>query len=214
MENKSYKHVYFRIECGYMKEGPFDHTDECLLELQKQLEDAGWHIDVHRTPGNCPEASLGKSSLYCHPQSISGPVEVSLIETLENLFRSGKTYSYRNTDIYEDVYDFSWEELAQYHRDRNRQTIELLLLDTFKTKRSNLYKPVSSVINYVAEKISVNTFLKRNSYIPADVERQVVMEFYEGLVKEGHLTVTKGKGDKAIARANAKPVPPQEATLF
>ena len=215
MEKKFYKRVYYRIESGYMCGGMMDRCKEALEELQQQLQDAGWHLDIPYKPGTaCPELSLGKSNLYCHPTQVSGIVETSLIKPLEDIFRKGNNYIFRATDIYEDVYDFTWDELKQYHLDRNRQTIELLLLDSFKTKRSNLYKPVAKVIEHIAEKISVHTFLKANSYIPADVEREVVRELFDGLYNEGHFTVTKGRGDLTIARTNPKPVPVLQVTLF
>lgn len=209
-----YKSVYFRIESGYMCGPLSDRSDACLEELQNQLETAGWTIDVRRSPGVCPEVSNGKSHLYCHPTQVSGVLEVSLIKTVELLLKEGTTYVFRATDIYEDIHDFTWEELERYHMRKNRNTIEMLLLDGFRTKRSNLYKPVSAVLEDVSEKISVRTFLKGNSLCPSDTERDCVRTLFEGLLKEGHFVLARGKGGSAIARTSSQPVHEQIPSLF
>lgn len=202
----TYKRVYFRIESGYMCGGMMDRCAECLRELEKQLEEAGWTVDVHyKEHCSCPELSQGKNYLYCHPTQVSGIVDVTLIKPLEDIFRKGENYIYRATDIYEEVHDFSWEELKQYHLEKNREKIELTLADAFKTKRSNLYKPVREVIEYVAEKFSVHTFLKKNSYIPADAEREAIKEIFLDLCKQGIFTTSKGKGGNIIARTDPRP---------
>lgn len=201
-----YKNVYFRIECGYIKTDGYDHSDECMTEIARQLQEEGWNIkELSRiSSGGCPEATLRKMYLYVHPQSVSGTVEPDQIPVIEKMLKTGKSYQYQNTDIYQDVHDLSWEELADYHREHNGQTIMALLLETFKTKRSNLYKPVKEVINHIADKIRIDTLLKNGCNYAVTCEGSVVREIYCNLVDGGYIITAKGRNDTPIARTATK----------
>lgn len=217
MEKITYKHVYFRIECGYMKTDGYDHSKECMAEIAQLLRNAGWNVKEpsEKEISHCPEATLRKMYVYVHPQSVSGTIEPDQIPVIEAMLKTGKSYDYRWTDIYHDIHDFTWEELSEYHREHNGRTIMALLLDTFKTKKSNLYKPVREVINYVADQIKVDTLLKNGAGYAVDAETSVVKEIYNNLVAGGYLITSKGKGDKTIARTvkSQAEIQPQ-STLF
>lgn len=188
-----------------------------MAEIAQLLRTAGWNVKEpsEKEIYHCPEATLRKMYVYVHPQSVSGTIEPAQIPVIEAMLKRGKSYDYRWTDIYHDIHDFTWEELSEYHRKHNGRTITALLLDTFKTKKSNLYKPVREVINYVADQIKVDTLLKNGAGYAVDAETSVVKEIYNNLVTGGYLITSKGKGDKTIARTvkSQAEIQPQ-STLF
>lgn len=77
MEKITYKHVYFRIECGYLKTDGYDHSKECMAEIAQLLRNAGWNVKEpsEKEISHCPEATLRKMYVYVYPQSVSGTIE-------------------------------------------------------------------------------------------------------------------------------------------
>lgn len=195
----NYKHVYFRIECGYCSGN--DNTEKCLQELQTLFASHGWEIAVPRTPGNCPEVKLRKMLLYCHPTQISGPVELEMIPVIEGILREGKEFRYYKADIYEDLLDITKEQLPEHYKKTWGKTMPGLLLDAFRTNRRNLYKSVDDVMGVILDKIRVKTV--ENQY-PQAYNKDAV-DFVKGhidaLIATGQLITATGKGGRNIARS-------------
>lgn len=83
---------------------------------------------------------LGKTQLYCHPESLSGPTEERHIARIEQLLAKGMSFRLLSTDRYERLYDFTLEEELEYYRRTNAATVEQIFLDAFRTRRKDYYK--------------------------------------------------------------------------
>ena len=130
-----YQNCYFRIESNHISLTP-ERTNDLFKEIVEMFEQKGWKSLHEYGVGNCPEIQKGKSVLYIHPQSLSGDVDVDLIEEIEETLKAGVRFEYYQTDRYDEVHDWTDEQYINYLNQNKDKIIEDLLKD-FKTKRSN-----------------------------------------------------------------------------
>ena len=75
MDTPIYIDTYFRVESGY--DGgrmPEEKAGRFFDEVKRLFTETGFSIKENKYKDGCPEVYLGKTCLYCHPQSLSGPV--------------------------------------------------------------------------------------------------------------------------------------------
>jgi hypothetical protein len=207
----SYKRVYFRINTpSYYnnKYGVGFSTPEEGSLFQKIMTDlflsAGWSIKVERnSSGHCNTIIKDKQELYLHPQSISGVILEENIPVIENLLSNNDLFTFRNTDIYEDVFDITDEEYLNILKSK-RSEIEQDILSIYKTKRKNLYitdtwTPVSRVVDkYRIKRLSHYVGVISSS----DIDIQYIGELFKNLVAEDKITTAEtkhGTGYRSVA---------------
>lgn len=194
-----YKRVYFRIKTpiyysssgvGFQKKQDQELFHNTIRDLF--LND-GWEIKKEWRSGSCTSVLKDKQDLYLHPQEVTGVVAEGNISHIENLLGSTSIFSFRKTDIYEDVFDITDEEYMNILKSKI-DYIEQDLLDAYKTKRSNLYITSSSPISNVLDKYRI----KRLSnfvgvYSNSNIDWLYVNEIFESLVSKGKIISAKTK---------------------
>ena len=118
MDTPIYIDTYFRVESGY--DGgrmPEEKAGRFFDEVKRLFTETGFSIKENKYKDGCPEVYLGKTCLYCHPQSLSGPVLKEHMELIEKILAQGTTFRYLRTDTYGEILDLTEEEeLAYYHK--------------------------------------------------------------------------------------------------
>lgn len=182
-DNTKYQRVYFRIEAGYIWGKGIDENK--LESINKELADIfcplGFTLKTKTLSCSAPEYQRGAERLYCHPQSFSGYVAVDAIPTIESLLKQAKSFSFVRTDRYEEVYRFSDVELQNALKEQ-KENIVKQILEIFKTKRRNLYKPKRAI-----ENVSVNIPCFNNS-VNTNQIRAFIDNMFSQLLNSGLLT--------------------------
>lgn len=183
-----YIDTYFRIESGY--DGgrmPEEKVKRFFDEVKRLFIEKGFSVKDSEYKDSCPEVYLGKTCLYCHPQSLSGPVRKELIERIERILAQGTTFQYLRTDTYDEILDLTEEEELAYYHEKHDMTIEGVLRDAFRTKRSNLYKHRQELLGMLVSKLCVKTFRKQSVYSGSSPIWRYVREVYDKMVANGEL---------------------------
>ena len=139
MDTPIYIDTYFRVESGY--DGgrmPEEKAGRFFDEVKRLFTETGFSIKENKYKDGCPEVYLGKTCLYCHPQSLSGPVLKEHMELIEKILAQGTTFRYLRTDTYGEILDLTEEEELAYYHKTHDMTIGGVFLDAFRTKRRNL----------------------------------------------------------------------------
>ena len=158
MDTPIYIDTYFRVESGY--DGgrmPEEKAGRFFDEVKRLFTETGFSIKENKYKDGCPEVYLGKTCLYCHPQSLSGPVLKEHMELIEKILAQGTTFRYLRTDTYGEILDLTEEEELAYYHKTHDMTIGGVFLDAFRTKRRNLYKSREQVLEILVEKLRVKT---------------------------------------------------------
>lgn len=134
------------VACRKRKPGRF------FDEVKRLFTETGFSIKENKYKDGCPEVYLGKTCLYCHPQSLSGPVLKEHMELIEKILAQGTTFRYLRTDTYGEILDLTEEEELAYYHKTHDMTIGGVFLDAFRTKRRNLYKSREQVLEILVEK--------------------------------------------------------------
>lgn len=197
MDKPAYINTYFRIESGY--DGgrmPEEKAGAFFAEVRKLF--SGYGFSMKERKGGCPDVYLGKTRLYCHPQSLSGPVLKEHTELIEGILAQGTTFQYLRTDAYDEILDLTEEEELAYYHEVHDMTIGGVLSDTFRTKRRNLYKRRDHILGLLAERLHVRTLREGSVYSDSSPAWRYIREIYGKMVAEGRLV----EGCKRTASGN------------
>ena len=119
MDTPIYIDTYFRVESGY--DGgrmPEEKAGRFFDEVKRLFTETGFSIKENKYKDGCPEVYLGKTCLYCHPQSLSGPVLKRAHGAYREDSGTGTTFRYLRTDTYGEILDLTEREnVAYYHED-------------------------------------------------------------------------------------------------
>lgn len=215
---KVMRNVYFRIDVeyytytfGYSNDSEKIAAAEAnvqkyFTEIVEILQSDGWTLkneDYKREhSGSCPQLMKGNQSLYCHPQNISGEIEVESIPTLEELFKAAKTFNHYKTDNYRDVIvcTSADDAMALYH-ELYDDKINDIISEATRTKRSNLYRNRCSIVEYIGKKIKVDIKLE-GAFFHNSVytHTKYVGEHLNRLIEEGWIKTAKDCRDYDIVR--------------
>ena len=161
-------------------------TDDAPEE-KRLFTETGFSIKENKYKDGCPEVYLGKTCLYCHPQSLSGPVLKEHMELIEKILAQGTTFRYLRTDTYGEILDLTEEEELAYYHKTHDMTIGGVFLDAFRTKRRNLYKSREQVLEILVEKLRVKTLRGKSVYSNTSPAYRYIREMYGKMVSEGRL---------------------------
>jgi hypothetical protein len=193
-DNLSIYNIYFRIEAGYnggcMSR---EQHERFYTEIRRLFTKAGFRIE-DRDVG-CPDLILGKTRLYCHPESLSGPTEERHIALVEEILRKGVSFRYERTDKYERLYDFTPEEELEYYRRTNAATVERVFLDAFHTRRSDHYKYRNEILELLVRRYMVHTVRCPTGTCFDSPCNRYVREMYDSLRRRGLLIQVERKND-------------------
>lgn len=204
-----YFQTYFNIECGYCT-GETDRTDECLSELERTFRDSGWEITVPRSPGRCPEVRLGKTALYCHPTQLGGPVEESLIPTIEKMLKSGSSYRFLSTNVYHELLDIRNEEIPEFLERQYGDLLDRRLPAILKTKKRNLYYNKPGILDKLSREYDPQTLDRPYVGVPSNAAVQFVERHIGKLLQDGTLMSTTDRNGVTCLRTAT----PKDGRIF
>lgn len=211
--------VHFRIDIPEYSRALNDHSQEAREaeqravtafdnEVVQLLLADGWTLRKEDYgPGACPQLTKGAQYLYCHPHDISGQVNPTDVERMEQMFRSMKSIKYRWTDNYGDIIvTTSEEDERSLYREYYPAGLATTLCDLLTTKRKNLYKDKGS-----AEHAACNRICIQNRRIDLDEigtgfphMRRPVVDFvvneWERLKALGYIREADGANGQQLAR--------------
>lgn len=215
---KVMRNVYFRVEVpyytctfGYCSDREKVAAGEANVrkyynEIVEMLQRNGWTLEneeyKREHSGRGPEVKKGDQHLYCHPQEISGDIDAESIPTLEELLKTGTTFTYLRTDDYNDVILCSdiEDSMALYH-ELYDDKINDIISEATRTKRSNLYKNRATIEEYIGKKIKVYIILKgQRSHMFVYTHIQYAAESLNRLIEEGWIKTAKDCHDHNIVR--------------
>lgn len=193
MQNDTLIHnIWFRIEAGY--NGGYmasEQHDRFYTEICGLFADAGFCIEDDKF--GCPYFVLGKTRLYCHPESLSGPTEERHVPLIEQLLARGVSFRYECTDKYELLYDFTPEEEMNHYRTTYAPVIEEALLNAFRTSGSNHYKLREEILELLVERFMVHTVCRPLGTSFDSPCNRYIREIYNDLLRRGLLVETRRK---------------------
>lgn len=189
MEKKTYHHVCFRIEAGYvwgegMSKEAFDIFINEVILLFARMK---WTV-APVFVGDCVHLIKGKTRLYVHPMELSGPCEDGLIPEVEAILAKGRSFSHYRTDRYDELLDLEGDDLMAAYRKKNDSAEAIILKHFAKPKKKEC---VPCDLFELANKVRIRTlddYIGRSTGDPADV---YMKEVYDSLVSRG-LIVTDG----------------------
>ncbi len=207
-----YKKSYFYIESGYMMTSD-EQYEKFFDEIVNLFATKGWEIKRPRSMGVCPEVKKDKTELYIHPTSVSGNIDIELKEEIESILKCGTTFSYVRNKDYGEVFDWSDEEYLNYLAE-NKDAIKTDILESFKTKRSNLYiysdfftGPLRNICDkYRKPRLTDDTLHSGNK------DYNYIGDLFKKLITEGEILA--GKTNSGICYRTAKPIETQAINDF
>lgn len=201
-DDTPYKHVYFRLNSGYEwgKGMDQDKTEKFYSDILALFEADGWTIKEPYHQGSGATVANGNSSLYIHPQAVSGYVTEELIPAVSTALEHGCTFQHYATDIYDTAYNWTAQQYREYLNSK-RGDINAALLEVFKTPRRNLYKFDYNALPVVISKFHVQRLDGQNGHCTGDITEQVIREMFTALVNAGK--IDKGETSRGTAYRTA-----------
>ena len=184
-----FKNVHFRVETPSYYNSKygvgFDQEDreKFNAEVLNLFLNDGWQLkeEKYKSIWGCNRVIKDKQELYLHPQDFSGVVKVENIPYIEQLINSSTMFKLRCIDAYEEVFDITDEEYMNILKSKEKD-IKQDLLETFKTKRSNLFiVDTWTAISRVLNKYKIK---RLKSYIGVTSSDNADVQYFEELFKE------------------------------
>lgn len=184
--------TWFRIEAGYNGgRMASEQHDRFYTEIRGLFADAGFDIEDDKF--GCPYFILGKTRLYCHPESLSGPTEERHVPLIEQLLARGESFRYERTDEYERLYDFTPEEEMNYYRTTCASSIEEALLNAFRTTEPKCFKLRDVILDLLVQRFMVHTVRRPLGTSFDSPCNHYIREVYNDLLRRGSLVETRRK---------------------
>lgn len=201
-DDTPYKHVYFRLNSGYVwgKGMDQDKTEKFYSDILALFAADGWTITEPYRQGNGATVANGNSSLYIHPQEVSGYITEDLIPAVSAALEHGCTFEHYATDIYNTAYNWTAQQYREYLNSK-RGDINAALLEVFKTPRRNLYKFDYNALPVVIDKFHVQRLDGQNGHCTGDITEQVIREMFTALVNTGKIDKGETKNGTAYRTA-------------
>lgn len=201
-DDTPYKHVYFRLNSGYVwgKGMNQDKTENFYSDILGLFAAEGWTIKETYRNGSGATVANGNSSLYIHPQEVSGYVTEELIPAVSAALEHGCTFQHYATDIYETAYNWTAQQYRGYLNSK-RGDINAALLEAFKTPRRNLYKFDYNALPVVISKFHVQRLDGQNGHCTGDITEQVIRQMFTALVNTGKIDQGETKNGTAYRTA-------------
>ena len=213
--------VYFRTQVrAYSRQVYGDYSQEAheaaekataayYSEVVELLKGEGWTLlNDYAKWHNCPELAKGAQYLYVHPDSISGEVNPTDIETLEAKFKALTACEYRCTDNYGDIIltHSEADERMLYREAYADGGLYSNFKECMTTKRSNLYKDRGEALAFICSRIAIKN--KRTDLLGHGTgyyrERKAVAgyvrEEYDRLLQAGYIKEATGANGRTLCR--------------
>jgi len=192
-----YVKTYLRVESGYVwgKGMDDDKYKKFADEIKKLFTSLGFTIKEPEFISASLEVERGAENLYCHPQSLSGELKKGSIKEIEKVLKKAKTFEHYKTDTYEKMFNYTAEELRE-ELNNSKGSIELQILELFKTKRKNLYKSSSPLWDF---KTDIKFF--RDTLELKNIERAFIMSTFKDLITSGKIKESENRKVGKIYRA-------------
>lgn len=179
---KEFFKTYFYIETNY-KWG-IGHTEEQAKNFNEKISEMfkklNWELKTECKNGVCATYKHDLSELYCHPMELSGVIDISLKDEIENTLKE-VGIELRYTKIYDKYENISKEEVSNRVWQQQEQ-IEQELLQEFQTKRKNQYLPIS-VCDQVARNYYINTIGRTNNNLEDSIIYDILKQMkVKGLI--------------------------------
>lgn len=201
-DDTPYKHVIFCLNSGYVWGKGMDQakTEKFYSDILALFDAEGWTIKEPYRQGSGATVTNGNSSLYIHPQEVSGYVTEDLIPAVSAALEHGCTFQHYATDIYDTAYNWTAQQCRDYLHSK-RGDINAALLEAFKTPRRNLYKFDYNALPVVIDKFHVQRLDGQNGHCTGDITEQEIREMFTALVNTGR--IDKGETSRGPAYRTA-----------
>jgi len=205
----AYKRVFFRINTpSYRTKNGIGFQGQDGKKFDNEAVNLfvndGWDVKKRSDNGRCSTVTKAKQELYLHPDHFSGVAVKENIPHIEQVIKSGKLFTPRWTDVYDEVFDMTDEEYLELLQSKKAE-IEQDLLEKFQTKRSNLY--ITSSWNGVNSVYSKHHLKRLSSYVgvysSSDPDWQFIEKIFNELVNEGRIVTAETKNGTGY-RTNKK----------
>ena len=137
-----YRNTYIRIRNAYPDWKTAD-ADAFYAELEALFTSAGF--DIQRSRYGAPNAVKDGTSIYCHPQNLSGWMVEADVPALTDHLSQATTFRVVMVDGYKRGYNYTPGEFAEALA-ASHDAVRELLLTKFRTKRRNLYIPDDKLV--------------------------------------------------------------------
>ena len=196
-----YRKVYFRIRTECYSSGWSSDADKAAFkeESRRLFQDLGWAVTLGNN-GGCDTVAKDQQDLYLHPSSFSGVLEEANIQPLQEQLSKAKTFRCYHVDCYEEYQDFS-DEAYRAELEAKRDEITGYILETCRTKRSNLYIVAPFAI-HVAEHFKIRRLCDKDGR--NKIGNQFVAELMDELLQKGWLVAGKTSHGEGIRTATNK----------
>lgn len=180
-KDDEYISVHFRINNKYydcMHGSWYDQDDRTAFnqEVRNVLASLEWNIG----DGIMDVPEKGNAALWIHPQDISGNVKKSEVKEIAEAFEHNNTFSLRWVDLYEDIYEITDAEYAEYLEAKEDVVIDYLL-HNLGTSRRNKYYRISNVYRKLVDMVK----LHRVEDKPWELyEDKIAFNFVDGIIDD------------------------------
>ena len=196
-----YRKVYFRIRTECYSSGWSSDADRAAFKEESRhlFQDLGWAVTLGNN-GGCDTVAKDQQDLYLHPSSFSGVLEEANIQPLQEQLSKAKTFRCYHVDCYEEYQDLS-DEAYRAELEAKRDEITGYILETCRTKRSNLYI-VAPIAIHVAEHFEIRRLCDKDGR--NKIGNQFVAELMDELLQKGWLVAGKTSHGEGIRTATNK----------
>lgn len=186
-----YVNVYFRMETKGYGCPSFSFTEEDRKVFDSELSEVftslGWKCEENAHNGSCATWTKGKQHLYLHPQNFSGEVLKNEIKQIAEALERRNTFYLRWVDLYETVYDMTYEEYESALSQRDGE-IKKAILENCKTTRTSKFYYACDVIRGFSDRFGIKQIGKEKC---SGIVILHIRKIIEKLIAEGYLAAAR-----------------------
>ena len=196
-----FKETYFYIESGYIWGKGYSKNESNIFnaEIKRIFENVltGWTLKEKTINNACDEYLYkdGLSSLYCHPMTISGIIDIELKNQVETALKNSKVIEFRYSKEFKQYENISMEEVENRIRNRKNEIVKDLF-NIFQTNRRNQYYFIGNC-DRLNSKYHINSINQKWD----NHESKIIREVLKYAVEIGVIVTAKDDRDIEMYRA-------------
>ena len=196
-----FKETYFYIESGYIWGKGYSKNESNIFnaEIKRIFENVltGWTLKEKTINNACDEYLYkdGLSSLYCHPMTISGIIDIELKNQVETALKNSKVIEFRYSKEFNQYENISMEEVENRIRNRKNEIVKDLF-NIFQTNRRNQYYFIGNC-DRLNSKYHINSINQKWD----NHESKIIREVLKYAVEIGVIVTAKDDRDIEMYRA-------------
>jgi hypothetical protein len=196
-----FKETYFYIESGYIWGKGYSKNESNIFnaEIKRIFENVltGWTLKEKAINNACDEYLYkdGLSSLYCHPMTISGIIDIELKNQVETALKNSKVIEFRYSKEFNQYENISMEEVENRIRNRKNEIVKDLF-NIFQTNRRNQYYFIGNC-DRLNSKYHINSINQKWD----NHESKIIREVLKYAVEIGVIVTAKDDRDIEMYRA-------------